>query len=325
MFKGKILVTGASGFLGSSLTEALCSKGYMVRCLVRKSSDISFLKRLGVEFAYGDVTDKPSLSNALRGVNAVFHLAGLLGKWRVSKEVYHNIHAGGTETLIDICLQQGIRRFIYCSSSGVLGPLQSLANEHSPYNPSNPYEQAKAAAEKIVLAHKHDLDVTVIRPGLVYGPRDMHMLPLFKSIKKRRFFIIGDGKALLHPVYIKDLNQGFLLSLENSKAAGEVYLIGGERPVTVEEFVSLVSEYLGSKASFRHVPLWCAKLLASIAESSGRLLGFEPPLTHSRVKFFTENRAFSCSKVKEDLGYIPASLEYGLRETIAWYCQEGYL
>ena len=130
----------------------------MVRCLVRKSSDISFLKRLGVEFAYGDVTDKPSLSNALRGVNAVFHLAGLLGKWRVSKEVYHNIHAGGTETLIDICLQQGIRRFIYCSSSGVLGPLQSLANEHSPYNlPTH----TSSYSPKIVLAHKHDLDVTV--------------------------------------------------------------------------------------------------------------------------------------------------------------------
>ncbi len=325
MCSGKVLVTGASGFLGSSLVEALRSKGYDVRCFVRKSSDTIFLEGLGVEFAYGDITDKASLWNALSGVEVVFHLAGLLGKWRVPAGVYHDVHVGGTQTVLDACLKQGISRLIYCSSSGVLGPLQGLGDERSPYNPSNPYEYAKAEAEKVVLRHKDDLDVTVIRPGLVYGPRDLHMLALFKSLKDRRFFIIGDGKALLHPVYVGDLDQSFLLCLENPRSIGEVYLIGGERPVTVEEFINLFSENLGSKASFRHVPLWGAKLLAGVAESSGRLLGFEPPLTYSRVKFFTENRAFSCFKAKTDLGYVPTSLNDSIKQTLNWYRKEGYL
>lgn len=326
MSNGKILVTGGTGFIGSNLAKALLAKGYEVRCFVRKSSKTGFLENLGAEIFYGDIVDKFSLQNALKDITVVFHLAGILGKWGVSPKVYNEIHVGGTATIVETCIEQGVRRFIYCSTSGVLGPIHDPpANETRPYNPSNVYEYAKTEAEKLLLNHREELDVTIIRPGLVYGPRDMHTLSLFKSIKNRQFFIIGDGKALLHPTYIEDLNQGFVLCLKNKKSIGEVYLVVGEKYVAVNEFLNVVSRTLGLKASWIHVPTCIANVLAGVAELAGKVLRFEPPLTYSRVKFFTENRAFSYSKIEQDLGYKPVKLEEGIKKTVNWYKRCGYL
>jgi nucleoside-diphosphate-sugar epimerase len=322
----KILITGGTGFIGGNLVMALFEKKYEIKCLVRKNSRTHFLDDMGVELAYGDITDKASLGEAMKDVSVVFHLAGILGKWGIPSNFYTDIHLEGTKKMLETCIEQGVRRFIYCSTSGVLGPIQNPpADESRQYNPSNIYEYVKTEAEKAVLGYREKLDVTVIRPGLVYGPRDMHTLPLFKSIKNRRFFIIGDGKALIHPTYVKDLSQGFVLCLENKKSMGEVYLIVGESYVTVEKFVAIVSKNLGFQKSWLHVPIWIAKALAGMTELAGKLLGFEPPLTYSRVKFFTENRAFSYSKAERDLGYRPMKLEEGIKETITWYSENGCL
>ncbi|MDR2719424.1 MAG: NAD-dependent epimerase/dehydratase family protein, partial [Nitrososphaerota archaeon] len=244
----KILVTGGTGFVGSSLVKTLVERNYAVKCLVKKTSNVVFLKKLNVELVYGDITDKQSLQNALKNVDVVYHIAGILGKWRVPQETYIKIHADGTRTVVNACIEQGVNRLIYCSTSGVLGPIETPpVNEYAPYNPTNAYENAKAQAEKIVLQQKNRLDITIIRPGMVYGPWDMHTLSLFRSIKKGFFFFIGDGKALLHPVFIEDLNQSFLQCLNTSKTIGEVYLIVGERYVTVEEFTRTFLSVLGVK------------------------------------------------------------------------------
>lgn len=326
MLHGKILVSGGTGFVGSNLVEALLTRGYDVRCLVRKSSNTCFLERIGAELAYGDITDSFSVRNALEGVAVVFHLAGILGKWGVPSKIYEKIHVGGTKTMVETCIEQGVSRLIHCSTSGVLGPINDPpADEGWLYNPSNMYEIAKTRAEKMVLNHRKELDVTIIRPGLVYGPRDMHTLSLFKSIKNRRFFIIGDGEALLHPTFVEDLNQGFVLCLENKKSIDEIYLIVGDRYVTVNEFINVVSKTLNLKTYWMHIPIRVADLLAGISELAGSALGLEPPLTYSRVKFFTENRAFSYSKIGQDLGYKPIKLEEGIKKTINWYKRYGYL
>ena len=322
----KILVTGGTGFIGSNLVMALLKKRYVIKCLVRNDSRTHFLDKMGIELTFGDVTDLASLRKAVKDVSVVFHLAGILGKWGIPNYLYSNIHAWGTRKILSTCIAQGVSRFIYCSTSGVLGPIRDPpASESAPYHPSNIYEYVKTEAEKEVLNRKEELDVTVIRPGLIYGPRDMHTLPLFKSIKNRRFFIIGNGKALLHPTYIEDLNQGFILCLENKKSIGEIYLIVGEKYVTVNEFINIISKNLGLKTSWIHAPIWIARAFAEMAEFAGTVLRFEPPLTCSKVRFFTENRAFTYSKIKRDLGYKPVKLEEGIRKTIQWYHKNGYL
>jgi len=322
----KILVTGGTGFIGSHLVEALVKRGYKVRCLVREKSDVKHLKDLGVELVYGDICDENSLKNAVQGVSVVFHLAGILGRWGVPKEVYWDIHVKGTENLLKACIENGVKRIIYCSSAGVLGPIEKPpADESYPYNPSNIYEKTKAEAEKAILNCKEKLEVTVIRPEFVYGPRDMHVLRLFDSIQKGRFFIIGDGESLLHPTYIDDLIQGFLLCLENEESIGEIYLITGETPVKVRDLVAMIAEELGVSPPKIHVPKWLAYMAAILFESASRLFNFEPPITLSQVKFFTQHRAFDYSKAKSELGYCPINLKKGIRKTVSWYRKNGYL
>jgi nucleoside-diphosphate-sugar epimerase len=322
----KILLTGGTGFVGSNLAEALVKKGYDVRCLVRKKSNINFLQSLKVEFTYGDVTDPSSIKDALKDVKTVLHLAGILGKWGVSRQFYDNIHVKGTKHILEECYGIGVERFIFCGSAGVLGPIKMPpADESYPYQPTNVYEEVKTEAEKLVMSYKDKLSVTVIRPEFVYGPMDMHVLSLFKTIKNRKFLLIGAGDAFLHPTFVDDVTQSFLLCLKNPQSIGQIYLVTGERYVTVKEYADLVSAQLGMKTSWRKVPRWAASSVASVFESAGKVFKFEPALTRSKVKFFTENRAFTNSKAKNDLGYAPIKLEEGIKRTVEWYQINGYL
>jgi dihydroflavonol-4-reductase len=324
--KEKILVTGGTGFIGRHLVEALVERGYNVRCLVRKNSDLGYLSKLSVEFVYGDMTDKTSLLNAVQDVTTVFHLAGIIGKWGVPEETYWNIHVRGTEFLLDSCIERRVKRLIYCSSAGVLGPIKKPpANEDYPYNPSNIYEKVKAEAEKMVLNYKEKLDVTVIRPEFVYGPGDMHVLKLFNSIQKAKFYIIGNGESLLHPTYVDDLIHCFLSCLENKNTIGEVYLVVGETPVKVKDLVRIIAEELGVSPPKVHFPASFAFALAYLSEFLGRVFNFNPRITLSQVKFFTQHRAFDGSKAKRDFGYKPIELRQGVRQAICWYRQNGYL
>ena len=328
-----ILITGGTGFIGSHLVEALVKKGYKVRCLVRNPNKLNYLRNLGVDFkdlgvdvVYGDITDRDSLLHAVKGVSTVVHLAGVLGKWGVPDKIYWDVHVRGTKLLLEACINEGVKRFIYCSSAGVLGPIKNPpANEDWPYNPSNVYEETKAVAEKLVLSYKNKMAVTIIRPEFVYGPRDMHVLKLFDAIQKGKFFIIGNGQTLLHPTYISDVIQAFLLCLENEKSIGKIYLITGETPVKVIELSTIIAEELGVPPPIFRIPKWLAYMAASLSEMLAQMFNFEPLITRSQVKFFTENRAFDNSKAKYELNYNPLPLRQGIRQTIRWYRQNGYL
>jgi nucleoside-diphosphate-sugar epimerase len=326
MLNGKILITGGTGFVGSNLAEALVQKKYAVKCFVRANSDIAFLSNLGVELASGDITDKTSLVKSLKDVTAVFHLAAVLGKWGLPASVYSDINTVGTKLLLEACQETHVKRFIYCSTGGVLGPVNKPpADESYLYAPSNPYEIGKVEAEKLVLSYKKKLEITIVRPGLVYGPRDQHVLKLFKAIKEKKYFILGNGKNFVHPTFIGDLTEGFILCLQNPKSIGETYLIVGEKYVSMEEFVNLVTKNLGLNVTLRHVPIWAANVLAGLAEVGGKLFRFEPPLTFSRVKTLSDSRAYSYVKAAKQLGYNPIPLENGLRKTIRWYIKNGDL
>jgi nucleoside-diphosphate-sugar epimerase len=336
----KILVTGGTGFIGSHLVGTLVRKGHDVRCLVRKTSSVENLQKLGVELVYGDITELDSLEKALSGIDVVCHLAGILGQWGVSHRVYWNINVKGTQNILQASLRQSVKRFIHCSSAGVVGPVRNPpANESYPYAPSNIYEQTKAESEKLVVEYlKKGLAATILRPEFVYGPGDMHLLPLFRTIQKRMFPIIGNGKSLLHPTYVDDVVQCFLLCLENEKAVGETYFVAGEAPVTVKELTSIIAEELKVQAPFLHIPRWLSYIGASLTEllssslprRSGKLnislSRFKKPLlTRSQVEFFTQHRAFDISKAKQELGYHPIELRQGIRQTIHWYQRNGYL
>jgi len=283
---------------------------------------------LGVELVYGDITDMDSLKKAVEDVDVVYHLVGLLGQWGIPDKVYWDINFKGTENILKACINKNIKKFIHCSSAGVLGAIKNPpADESYPYNPSNIYERTKAEAEKLILKYHHEqgLPVIIIRPEFVYGPGDMHVLGLFKAIQKKRFFIIGDGNSTLHPTYIDDLIHGLILCMDKQRAIGEIYIIAGERLVTVKELADIIAEELNVSLSKIHIPIWLANMCASALEKIGKISKFDPPLTKSRVKFFTENRAFRISKANIELGYKPIQLMTGIKQSIDWYKENGYL
>jgi len=323
------LVAGGTGFIGRHLVRELVSHGIRVRVLARQNPPVVPLGR-EVEIVEGDILEARSLVAAVKDADLVVSAFGLLGRWRVPESEYGKVNREGVENLLESCRSAGVRQFIHISSAGVLGPLPKgvVADESFPCNPSNAYERSKCEAEEDIIAFgaKHGLPYTILRPEFVYGPGDTHVLGLFRAIRNKRFVILGDGTSLLHPTYIDDLIRGIRLCVNNPAAVGRIYLITGEKPLSVNELAATIARELGTDVPGVKIPLPVARAAAFVLELIGKTLGSEPVLTRSRVRFFTQNRSFSFERARAELGYAPQiGFREGVRRTIGWYRDEGYL
>jgi nucleoside-diphosphate-sugar epimerase len=334
----KFLVTGATGFVGSHLVKRLIKDNNDVRALVRKGRDTSkFDSR--VEIVYGDITDPHSLDDATRSIDIVYHSAAIVREAGVPDSLFYEVNVKGTENLLEASLRHGVKRFIHISTGGVHGDIKNPpASEDSQIPPHPPlekggwgdldiYQKTKIEGEKVVLSFKEKgLSVVIIRPTGVYGPGDLRLLKLFRLINRRRFFMVGDGMTLFHPVYIDDLIEGLILAGKIPEAEGEVFLIGGERYLTLNEIVRIIAGALNVPIKRVHLPVFPVRALATTIEFIFKPMRIEPPLFRRRVDFFTKNRAFDISKAKRLLGYQPkVDIEKGVRLTIDWYRREGLL
>jgi nucleoside-diphosphate-sugar epimerase len=326
---GTILVTGGKGFLGRHLCSALSDRGESVRILAREPTEKSKVIETQNSVAYGDIRDPIAVEQATKGVDAVIHLVSNFRKGGSDKKEAFEINVQGTENVLDACLKNGVKHLIHCSTIGVHGDVREIpANEETPFNPGDLYQKTKLQAELRVwdFSKSTGLPTTVIRPISMFGPGDLRMLKLFKLIKKGRFVVVGNGKALFQPAYIDDVVQGFILCLNNSEAIGEVFIIGGEEYVSLNELFSMIAEELMVSPPKLKVPLTPVVWLAALCEQVCVPLGIEPPLHKRRVSFFQNNRAFSVEKAEKVLNYKPAvSLREGIRRTIEWYEEQGWL
>lgn len=325
----KILVTGASGFIGTNLVRALIKDGRQVRALVRESDRRDELESLGADLIRGDVSNRESLQRAVYGVDAVFHLAAVLGYFGIPKELFFKTNVEGTKNILEVCLAQNVKRFIHCSTTGVLGHHRGKSfDESQPYNPTNIYEQTKCQGE--ILAKDYftkGLDITIVRPAFVYGPYDRsNTFRIFKAIQDKRFFIIGKGQNILQPTYIDDLVGGFLLCLDNPRAVGQIYTLCGDMPVKLEYFVSLIADNLNVKIPRIKIPVLGAAIAANVLDFLSGIFKFDPILTKSRLQFFTDNHSYLIDKAKKELNYQPkVSVKEGIEKTIKAYKEKGYL
>jgi nucleoside-diphosphate-sugar epimerase len=277
-----------------------------------------------VAIVEGDITDAERVRQAVDGATTVYHLAGRLYHPRVPAHLYQQTHVEGTRTLLEACRgQTPIQRIVHVSTTGVHGVTgDTPAAEDAPLAPTNPYEATKLEAELLALeAHKEQgLPVTVVRPGLVYGSGDLHLLGFIGSIDKRIFRVIDGGKALLHPVYIDDLVAALLLCAERPEALGRTYNIAGAQPVTVRELASAIARALDKELAAGSIPLWLANLAADVFTVTPGLNGERAPLTRSRVEFLTRSRIYDIRRARAELGYSPRiELEEGMKLTAAWY------
>src|SRR5512135_892564 len=240
----KALVTGGTGFIGSHLTEALIRKGVQVRCLLRRTSDLKWLKGLPIEFAHGDCTNKTSLEKAVKGVDWVFHLAGVTKA--IKAETYFEVNSLGTENLIHACLENNprLQKFIYISSQAAAGPSRNGCNkkESDPCEPVSFYGRSKRVGEEWVLTHAHELPVLILRPSAVYGPRGKDIFAFFKCLSKRiKPCLIGPDQHLSLG-YVQDIVQGNLLAVETQTKNGDIFFLADGKYYMMEEIGDIVSQ-----------------------------------------------------------------------------------
>ncbi|MFQ5636712.1 MAG: NAD-dependent epimerase/dehydratase family protein [bacterium] len=327
--KKKAFVTGASGFTGGHLCKGLLDRDYDVTALVRKNSDASRLKSLGVELVFGDLSNAFALNGALEKSDVVFHIAAAYRQEGISKEQFWKVNVDGTRSLLEQAHQVGVKRFVHCSTVGVQGEIANPpAKETDPYNPGDHYQNSKMEGEKIALGFfdKYDMEGVIVRPVGIYGPGDTRFLKLFKFINNGKFRMIGSGEVLYHMTFVEDLVQGIILSGEKQEAVGHIYTIGGNEYLTLKELVGLISEVLSKPAPKSHIPLKPVYWAAALCETVCRPLGIEPPLYRRRLDFFTKDRAFSIEKAKTELGYEPKiPLKEGLARTATWYQKQGWI
>ncbi len=326
-----VLVTGATGFLGSALvTELLQQKQEEVRILVRDAQKARKQFGADVQIIQGEITNEEKVQEAVYSATTIYHLAGRLYHPSTPAELYEQTHVEGTRILLKACETQKLQRFIHCSTTGVLGATgETPASEDAPFAPTNPYERTKLEGETLALqAHRmNSIPVTVVRPGLVYGPGDLHLLNFFSTIKKGIIPpLIDDGKAKIHPVYISDMTAAFLLSAERPEAIGHSYNIAGDHPVTFRELATAMAHAMGKKLPPGSIPLSLANFASDVFAMLPGFKGENAPLTRSRVQFLTNSRVYSIERARNDLDYEPKiGLEEGMKWTAAWYQKHGYL
>jgi nucleoside-diphosphate-sugar epimerase len=323
------LVTGGTGFLGASLTRRLLFDGARVRVLARSRTRAKRLADLGAEITVGDITDRAAVQAAVDGMQVVFHLAGPLLVPGIHDTEYQQTHVLGTELVLDCCAKaSGFERFVYCSTTGVLGVTGDRpAGEDAPFRPTNVYERAKADAETAVRRRWRDgFPAVIARPGLVYGPGDIHLLPFFQTILRRRFRPIGHRKAWLHPVYIDDMTEALVQCGRRRAAIRECFHLAGKEPVTISDLADAIARAEGTRLPPGYIPVSAARAVAGLADRLPYGLQQRVPLTRSRLDFLTHSRVYDVSKASRLLGFVaPTDLSSGLAHTVAWYRKRGYL
>lgn len=323
-------MTGATGFAGGHLVRRLRQNGHRVRALVRSDSiaKVRPLLDLGIEVVQGDITRAADVDRAAEGAWKIFHVAAVYRTAGHPDEHYYDVNLGGTENVMAAALRQGVERVVHCSTVGVHGDVHDVpSTEESPLNPGDIYQKTKLAGEQAARdAGARGLPVAVVRPGAIYGPGDLRLLKLFRTVHNGSFLMFGSGETFYHLVYIDDLIDGMLLCAERPEALGEVFILAGPRYLKLDEMVALVADAVGVSAPRGHLPMWPLMAAAAACEAVCRPFNLEPPLHRRRADFFRKNRAFSCEKARRVLGYEPRiDPSEGIRRTAQWYFENGHL
>ena len=325
----RVLVTGATGFTGGHLCRRLVAEGYKVRALIRKGSDDQEFQKLGVELAWGDLRDPAALKSAVTGIETVYHIAALFRPENVTRQDFWQVNVEGTRHLLDAAIESGVKRFVHCSTVGVHGDVkQPPATETTPYAPGDDYQDSKTEGEKLVRQYMESgkLPITIFRPAGIFGPGDLRFLKLFKAIKQNQFFMLGSGEILYQLIYIDDLVEGIIRCATHDNAVGEIFILTGAKPITLNQFVAAIANVVEVPFPKLRLPVMPFYWAGYCCELICKPLGINPPLYRRRVDFFRKTRSFDVSKAQEKLGFTPATeLKQALKLTAAWYEQQGYL
>ena len=318
----KVLVTGGGGFLGSAICSMLVSRGDNVQSISRKP--YSKLNAIGVAQFQGDLADKGAIHLAAQGCDAIIHTAAKAGIWG-DYNSYYQTNVMGTKNILEVCKSLGIPKLVYTSSPSVVfnnGDMEGV-DESVPYSESylTAYPKTKALAEQMILKANYDTLATVaLRPHLIWGPGDNHLVPrILARAKAGRLRKIGNRIVMVDSVYIDNAASAHVLALDNlsfhSPCSGKAYFISNGEPWKLWDLVNEIIRAGNGRAVDKSVPVSLAYFMGWIFEMTYSLLQIqnEPPMTRFLAKELSTSHWFDISNAKKDLGYDPkVSIKEGL-------------
>lgn len=326
-----MLVTGASGFVGSAVARAALRNGYAVRALVRENSPRRNLAGLELEAVEGDMRDADAATRALAGVRWLLHVAADYRLWaRDPEEIVRN-NLEGTRTMMAAALAAGVEKVVVTSSVATLrvGPGTEAATEDAPLAPEEAigaYKRSKVEAERLVerMVAQDGLPAVIVNPSTPVGAHDLRPTPTGRIVVEaacgRMPAYVETG---LNVVDVEDVAWGHLLALEHGRV-GERYILGGDN-LMLRTLLAEIAELAGQRAPRVRLPVTPLLPLAHAAEALARMNGREPFLTVDGLKMSRNRMFFSSDKARRELGYRPGSHTAGLRAALAWFGHEGYL
>jgi 2-alkyl-3-oxoalkanoate reductase len=325
----KVLVTGASGFLGGHVAEALSARGDHVRALVRKTSNRKHLEKLAnVELFEGSVEQVDRVVDAVEGMDAIVHCAGIV-KARSTDEFFA-VNVGGTSNLVEAARQRGkaLKRFVHVSSLEACGP--SADGEPVDLDQENPvtrYGRSKLAAEKVVLSARGEIPVVILRPAAIYGPRDVEILDAFKSIQRGLFPVIAGGRSKTIWIYATDCASACVHAIDADVPSGRVYFVDdGCGAIDMRQMFSDFERALGKKALRAPLPLPLLMTVARGVEAFGRITNRPVMLTREKASMLVQDWVCSSEATRRDLGWMPqVPWSVGVPKAVAWYRENGWL
>jgi dihydroflavonol-4-reductase len=324
-----VLVTGATGFVGRNLVEALLHRGYSVTCLVRNTSNTRTLQKQHVRLVVGDINDPQSIRQAVIGVCAVYHLAGLIKA--AGREEYFRVNQGGTRILLEALAKTNpdLNRFIHISSLAAAGPSKSdrgLTEDEKP-NPVSWYGESKLMSEQEALRYSDAFPVTVLRPSAVYGPYDSETLLIFRMIKRGCLLTPGRFIRRFSLIHVDDLAAACIKAAECSTPSGETYFISRPEIHTWADVGHAIAQNLKKKYRQISIPQWMAATVGLAGDLWTGVTGRPATLNSQKVRELLQpSWICNSSKARAALGFSAAiDLERGINETVRWYKSQGWL
>ena len=325
----KVLVTGATGFLGSNLAHHLVARGDTVRILKRARSSLALLEGLPVEAATGDVTDLDSLVEAARGVEGIYHVAGLISYWKPKRAWQYKVNVEGVRNVMDAAVKNGVRRVVHTSSISAVGYRADgrPSDETVAWNwerLDSGYMTTKHLGEDEALrGPARGVEVVVVNPALIIGPRDINWSSgrMFKIVSQRNGLAIPDGANTTCDV--DDVCRGHIAAMERGRS-GERYILGGEY-WRYPDLFRAIAEVMGRPFRVRILPRWIPMVAAYGLYGLSLVTRQEPPITPELLRVASHSRHYLSDKAIRELGYPQTPLRTTLEKTYRWYKENGYL
>ena len=323
----RILVTGATGFVGGHVVEACRRRGWPITALARPESVTADLEKIGVAIARLAPDDAAGLRRIVNETDAIVNCGAKIGDWGPHED-YIKANVDNLRVLLDACKGQALNRFIHLSSLGVYAARHHYQTDESdplPTSHRDGYSHSKALAEKLVMQYYRDFGVPAValRPGFIYGPGDKTVMPrIIDNLRKGAIRYPGGGNGALNTIFVRNLVDAIFLAMERENAVGQVYNLTDGEFVSKRRFIEKIADAMNLPRPHLTPPLWLARIATGAAERIAKWKGAKeaPNFNFTRLKFMGLSLDFSIEKAKRELGYAPrVKFDDAMAETMASY------